>query len=94
MNNYMRFLIEHKEYTPKHFKPEKGYVITGDHVCRFYGVVLARALTGNRSVEDIWSTRESLSAVPSIKESMTQDAFKDLCRCMHFADDWEEDDER
>ena len=25
---------------------------------------------------------------------MTQDAFKDLCRCMHFADDWEEDDER
>ena len=28
-----------------------------------------------------------------IKESMTKDAFKDLCRCMHFADDWEEDDE-
>eukprot|EP00957_Ditylum_brightwellii_P044092 3345554-Ditylum_brightwellii.AAC.1 len=23
---------------------------------------------------------------------MPQDAFKDLCWCMHFADDWEEDD--
>ena len=23
---------------------------------------------------------------------MTQDAFKDLCRCMHFADDWDAGD--
>eukprot|EP00957_Ditylum_brightwellii_P090791 6913795-Ditylum_brightwellii.AAC.1 len=23
---------------------------------------------------------------------MPQDTFKDLCWCMHFADDWEEDD--
>jgi hypothetical protein len=35
-----------------------------------------------------------LKAVSSIKEAMPQDAFKDLCRCMHFADDWEDDGER
>ena len=28
-----------------------------------------------------------------IKEAMKKDAFKDLCRCIHFADDWEEQDE-
>ena len=55
---------------------------------------MARMLSGSGSVEDMWSTRDSFSAVPAIKECMTQDAFKDLCRCMHFADDWEEDDER
>ena len=25
---------------------------------------------------------------------MPQNAFKDMCRCMHFADDWDADDEQ
>ena len=39
-------------------------------------------------------TQSKLKAVSSIKEAMPQDAFKDLCRCMHFADNWEEVDEQ
>ena len=94
MRNYMTYIMEHKGYKPKYYNPSKNVVITGDHVCRFYGICIGRMLSGNRSVEDIWSTRDAFSAVGPIKESMPQDAFKDLCRCMHFADDWEEDDER
>ena len=56
--------------------------------------MLARALSGNLSIAGIWDTRSFLRAVGAIKESMTQDASKDLCRYMHFADDWESDDER
>ena len=39
----------------------------------------------------MWSVREIFDAVPSVKESMPQDAYKDLYRCMHFVDDWEAD---
>ena len=54
--------------------------------------MLGRSLCGGKSIEDIWSTRSTFKAEGAIKESMPQDAFKDLCRCLHFADDWEEDD--
>ena len=83
-----------KPYKPKFYNPKEGLVITTDHVARFYGVMLCRAMTGNKSILDIWSTRSVHKANPSIKECMPQDAFKDLCRCMHFADDWEGGDLR
>ena len=51
-------------------------------------------ITGDRPVKDIWSTRDAFSAVGPIKESMTEDAFKDLCRCMHFTYDWEDGQRR
>jgi len=38
--------------------------------------------------------RSFIRSIAAIKEIMPQDAFKDLCRSMHFADDWEVDDER
>ena len=94
MNNYMTHIISEKDFKPKYYCPSKGVIITGDNVCRFYGAMLARSLSGTPSVEKIWDTRSSLRAIGAIKESMPQDAFKDLCRCMHFADDWEVDDER
>ena len=53
---------------------------------------MGRMLTGNKSVEDIWSTRYAFCAVGPIKESMPADAFQDLCQSMHFADDWEQED--
>ena len=94
MRNYMTYIMEHKDYKPKYYNPSKNIVITGDHICRFYGVCIGRMLSGNGSIADVWSTRDPFSAVGPIKESMPQDAFKDLCRCMHFVDDWEDDDER
>ena len=32
-------------------------------------------------------------AVAPVKESMSQDAYKDIYRCMHFSDDWEEEED-
>ena len=83
-----------KPNTPKYYNPKKGLVITADHVARFYGTMMCRAITGNKSILDIWLTRSIHKANAAIKECMPQDAFRDLCRCMHFADDWEENDLR
>ena len=94
MRNYMIYIMKHKAWKPKFYNPSAVVVITGDLVGHFHGVMLAGMLTANRSIDDIWSTCHTFSANGPIKESMPQDAFKDLCRCLHFADDWEEDDER
>ena len=94
MRNDMIYIMKHKAWKPKFYNPSTGVVITRDHVGRFHGLMLARMLTGNRSIDDIWSTRHAFSANGPIKESMPQDNFKDLRRCLHFANDWEEDDDR
>ena len=56
----------------------------------FFGVMICREISGNRSIDDLFSTRWAFFASGPIKESMPQDALKDLLRCMHFADNWEE----
>ena len=53
MRNYMTYIMEHKGYKPKYFNPSKNLVINGDHIARFYGVLLGRMLAGDRSVDDI-----------------------------------------
>ena len=78
MRNYMIYITKHKAWKPKFYNPSAGVVITGDHVGRFHGVILARMLTGNRSIDDIWSTSHAFSANGPIKESMHQDDFKDI----------------
>ena len=62
-----------------------------DHVARFYGVMMARIWSNNFSIDNMWSVREILDAVPCVKEWLPQDAYKGLYRCMHFVDDWEAD---
>ena len=94
MRNYMIYIMKYKAWKPKFYNPSAGVVVTGDHVSRFHGVLLARMLTRKISIDDIWSTRHAFSANGPIKESMPRDAFKDLLWCLHFADYWEEDDER
>ena len=54
---------------------------------------MSRYQSGNKSIEDIWSTRSVHKANGPIEKQITKDSFKDLCRCMHFADDWEQEDE-
>jgi len=44
---------------------------------------------GNRSINQMFSTREIFDAVPSVKESMTKNAMEDLTACLHYSDDWE-----
>ena len=48
-------------------------------------------MRGHPLIEHSWSTRDLLFHVGSFTESMPLDAFKDMHRCLHFADDWEED---
>jgi len=91
MSNYMVHLMKTSEWKPKYFHPVTN-PITPDNVARMHGVILANCLHGNRSVEQIWSTRCAHDAVEPVKASMCQDAWKDMARCMHFADDWDDDD--
>jgi hypothetical protein len=43
-------------------------------------------------MEQIFSTREILEAVPSIQASMTKGALEDLTACLHYSDDWDPED--
>jgi hypothetical protein len=87
MTNYMRKRIVEDGWTPKYYTENK--VITADNVARFYGSCLGKMLVGNRSIEQIFCTREIFNAVPSIQASMTKNALEDLNVCLHYSDDWE-----
>jgi hypothetical protein len=65
MRNYMRKRIVEDGWTPKYYTGDR--VITGDHVTRFYGACLAKMFMGNRSINQIFCTREIFNAVPSIQ---------------------------
>ena len=90
MRNYMRKRIVEEGWTPKYYLWES--VITADHVARFYGVCLAKMLMGNRSIGQIFCSREFFNAVPPIQECMPKNALEDLTACLHYSDDWECDD--
>ena len=94
MRNYMLHIMDTQLYKPKYYNPDEGYIISGSDVARFYGFLLGCSLSGGGAITDLWSTRDAFSACHPIKERMPQYAFKDLSRCMHFADDWDDDDEQ
>ena len=79
---------------PRHCRPINGKAITGDHVARFCGVLLGRMFDGNPSMNQMFSTRDMFDACEPVKQSVTLDCFKDLIRCLHFSDDWDDDDEQ
>ena len=95
MRNYMIFLIRHKEYTSRYYNPvNKGKEILTHHVARYFGVEHCRMLRGFPSYKECWSTRESLFEIGVCTECMPLDAMHDMNRCMHFTDDWMEDNAR
>jgi hypothetical protein len=81
----MKKQVLEENYKPRYYTGDK--VITGDHVARFYGVCLGKMLNGGRSIDQIFSTREILDAVPSILAAMTKGALQDLTTCLHYSDD-------
>ena len=91
MRNYMTMIIEDKSYKPRYYKDGKTF--TTGHVTRFYGALLAKILSGNPSNNQMFSTREIFDAVEPVKNSMPQSAMEDLSRCLHFADDWEDEED-
>ena len=78
-------------FLPSHFDPMDEKYIQADHVARFFRCQLVRAIKGLPSVDDCWSTLGALDAVGTAMESMPCRAFSDMKRCMHFADDGEEE---
>ena len=93
MRNYMIYIIRHKGYTPRYYNPAKGKVILAHHVARYFGVETCRMLRGFPSMAETWSTQESLFEIGVCTECMPKAAMRDMNRCMHFTDDWKEDDE-
>ena len=89
----MVHIISSKQYKPRYYNLYRGFTITSDHVSIFFGCHMGRMISGFPSVEETWSTRESLDAVGAVKERFPQDAFRDMYQCMHFSDDWDEEKE-
>jgi hypothetical protein len=73
MRNYMTKRVA-DGWAPKYYHYDK--VITADHVARFYEACLAKMLMGNRSIEQIFCSREFFNAVPPIRAAMPKNALK------------------
>jgi hypothetical protein len=93
MRNYMVHSIKSKGWMPCYHCPADGKVIVADDVARFFGCQIARNLRGNPSIAHTWSTHEPLDTIGACMESMPKMAFQDIYHCLHFDDDWDEDNE-
>ena len=51
MNNYMAYIVKDKEYKPRYYT--HGVIITGNPICRFYGIMLGRSLCGGKAINDV-----------------------------------------
>ena len=96
----MKYLVMHHGYKPKYYDlcgEKKGNICIEfqvHHIARFYGVTMIRIFSSNPLIDTMFSVCQNLDSVPYVKEVITQDAYKDLYRCMHFVDDWEVDSEQ
>ena len=88
----MRKRVVQDDWTPKYLNTVDRR-ITADHVARLYGACMAKMLMGNRSIVQIFSTRDIVDAVPLIQESMTKNCLEDLIACLHYSDDWDIDED-
>jgi hypothetical protein len=92
MRNYMRWKrVVEEGYKPRYYTGDK--VVICSHVARFYGACLCRMHNGGRSMEQIFSKREILEAVPSTQAAMTKGALEDLTTCLHYSNDWDPEDD-
>ncbi|OEU05936.1 hypothetical protein FRACYDRAFT_257320 [Fragilariopsis cylindrus CCMP1102] len=88
MRNYMTKKVVEDGWKPKYYQGADD-TIQPDHVARFYGSLLAKMLTGSRSINQMFCTREIFNAVPPIQESMPKNALEDMTSCLHYSDDWD-----
>jgi hypothetical protein len=93
MHNYMAHSIKSKGWTPCYYCPANGKVIVADDVACFFGCHIARSLRGNLLINRTWLTREPLDVIVTCMESMPKMAFQDIYHCLHFDNDWDEDNE-
>jgi NADH pyrophosphatase NudC (nudix superfamily) len=65
MRNYMRKRVVEDGWTSKYYIGNR--IITADHVTRFYGACLAKMFMGNRSIKQIFCTREIFNRIQAIR---------------------------
>jgi hypothetical protein len=73
MRNCIRKRVVEDGFKPRYYTGEK--VIIGSYIARYYGACLCRMNNGGHSIDQIFSTREILDAVPSIQAAMTKGAL-------------------
>ena len=69
-----------------------GIKFTPDVVRRFFGCQMARSLRGLPSIEQCYDSREPLSHVASITESLQRDVYQACHACIHFSTEETEGD--
>jgi hypothetical protein len=89
--SYMTYLMTTHKWKPRYYKPDEDTIILTDHITRFYGCQLAQSNNGFPSIDESWFTRDPLEAIGPLKECMPRDVFRDMYRCMHFNDDFDEE---
>ncbi len=78
MCNYMIQIMRKCAFWPEHYDLYYKKYITANHVACFFGCQLLWGLRGLPTVKDCWSTRKSLSAIGTAKESMPCGPFLDI----------------
>ena len=81
-----------KNWKPGYFNLSEDHVVLAHHMIRFYGFQSDIMLRGFPNINDNWSTRKSLAAIRCVKIDMLKDAYRGMYQCLHFRDDWEEED--
>ncbi len=92
MRSYMTHLMN-QGWKPRWFDPNGGNVILLDHVARIYGCQQCRLIRGFPLVDNSWLTPCPIDAIAPRKECMPRDAFSDMYRCIHFLDNFHDDEE-
>ncbi len=92
MHNFMLHSIKTKGWMPKYYCPANKKVIVADHIAHFFGCQLARSLRGNLSIKRTWLTCKLLNAIGTCMECMPKNAFEDIYTCLHFDDNWDDND--
>jgi hypothetical protein len=91
MRNYMAHSIISKGWTSYYYCPADEKVVVADDIACFFGCQIAQSLRGNPSINRTWSTREPLDVIGRCMESMPKNAFRNICHCLHFNNDWDKD---
>ena len=92
MRNYMVHLMETEELKLRYQDTPIDQIILAENVCIFFSCKYARMLGGFPSIDKTWYTLESLNSIGTVKEIITKDAFQYLYRCLHFTEDWDDEE--
>ena len=90
-----------KRFKPRFFHPileegedeSKRKDIEPHHVARLYGIIMARMLSGDPSIVNMYDSRSWFNHCAPAVESMPRNCLQDLYRLLHFVDDWELDED-